>query len=74
MRIAEPGDYLLNIFTREILQAKFVYDNGTAIVKEVFHLFDDSPEITTWERFEYLVIEATEELLYLLGEKPQKRE
>lgn len=74
MRIAEEGDYLLNIDTEELLMAKRVYDNGIAIVKEEMHLFDDSPEITTWDRFEYIVIIKAEEIKILLEKERKKRE
>jgi hypothetical protein len=57
VRIAEAGDCLRNIFTGERKTAKLVSDNGTAIVKEEFPLFDDAPTITEWDRFEYEVIE-----------------
>jgi hypothetical protein len=73
VRIAEAGDYLLNIDTEEILTAKLVFDNGTAIVKEEMHLFDDSPEITQWDRFEYIVLIKAKEIKVLLEEERKKR-
>lgn len=55
--IAEPGDYLINLYTKEIKRAQWVLpENGDAIVKEVSTPESDTPKFGTWSILEYLVI------------------
>lgn len=55
--IAEPGDYLINVYTKEIKRAKWVFpENGNAFVDELSQPESDSPKFLTWDRHEYLVI------------------
>lgn len=50
---AKGGDQLINLKTRKIETARFVDNQGSAVVGETFPLFADSPVLICWEEDEY---------------------
>lgn len=52
---AKGGDHLINLNTGEIEIARFVDNNGSAVVGETFPVFSDSPVLICWEEDEYEV-------------------
>jgi hypothetical protein len=55
-RKAKQGEYIINLETGDVKMARFVFDNGAAVVDEWMPLFSDSPEIEEWTVDDYLVI------------------
>jgi len=58
-RKAKPGEYVINIESGEILKAKFVLDNGAAVINKYFPVVEnmgDDIDLFCWEQDEYLVI------------------
>lgn len=61
-RRAEAGEYIVNIKTGFIKNARFVDIYGSAVVKESFNMHTGSVDLICWEEDEYLVLEIDEYL------------